>query len=54
MEISPRDVVHFSQARVILAMIDEAEKGLVDVKAGRVTDAKAALRKIKKHRATAV
>jgi prevent-host-death family protein len=46
---------HYHQlerAHIHLLLIDEAEKGLADVKAGRVTDAKAALRKIKKRRVT--
>ena len=45
---------HYHQlerARIHLLMIDEVEKGLSDVEAGRVTDAKAVLRKIKKRRA---
>ena len=45
---------HYHQlerARIHLLLIGEVEKGLSDIEAGRVTDAKAALRKIKKRRA---
>lgn len=45
---------HYHQlerARIHLLLIDEVEKGLSDIEAGRVADAKTALRKIKKRRA---
>ena len=41
------------RARIHLLLIDEASKGLADVEAGRVTDARSALSKLKKRRATA-
>ncbi len=51
--IDARRLDHYHQlerARIHLLLIDEVEKGLSDMEAGRVTDAKAALRKIKKRR----
>jgi antitoxin (DNA-binding transcriptional repressor) of toxin-antitoxin stability system len=42
------------RARIHLLLIDEADKGLADVEAGRVTDARSALSKLKKRRVTAV
>lgn len=39
------------RARIHLLLIDEAEKGMADVEAGRVTDAGAAISKMKKRRA---
>lgn len=39
------------RARIHLRLIDEAEKGLADVKAGYTRDAKAALQMIKRRRA---
>ena len=47
---------HYHQlerARIHLLLIDEIEKGLTDVEAGRVTDARAMLKKLKKRRAAA-
>ena len=41
------------RARIHLLLIDEVAKGLADVEAGRVTDARSALLKLKKRRATA-
>ena len=41
------------RARIHLLLIDEASKGLADVEAGRVTDARSALSKLKKRRAAA-
>ena len=39
------------RARIHLLLIDEVDKGLADVEAGRVTDARSALSKLKKRRA---
>jgi prevent-host-death family protein len=39
------------RARIQLALLDEVEKGLADVDAGRTTDARAMLRRLKKKRA---
>ena len=39
------------RARIHLLLIDEVDKGLSDVEAGRVTDARSALSKLKKRRA---
>ena len=36
------------RARIQLALLDEAEKGLADVAAGRTSDARSALRRLKK------
>ena len=47
---------HYHQlerARIHLLLIDEAERGLADVEAGRVSDAKAVLKRFKKRRAAA-
>lgn len=41
------------RARIHLLLIDEVAKGLADVEAGRVTDARSALLKLKKRRAAA-
>jgi len=41
------------RARIHLLLIGEAEKGLADVEAGRATDARSALSKLKKRRAAA-
>ena len=41
------------RARIHLLLIDEVDKGLADVEAGRVTDARSALSKLKKRRAAA-
>ncbi len=52
--IDARRLDHYHQlerARIHLLLIDEVEKGLSDIEAGRVTDAKVTLRKIKKRRA---
>ena len=38
------------QAHIRLLLIGEIEKGLSDIEAGRLTNAKGALKKIKKHR----
>ena len=42
------------RARIHLLLIEEVDKGLADVEAGRVTDARSALSKLKKRRVTAV
>ena len=39
------------RARIQLALLDEVEKGLADVDAGRTIDARAMLRRLKKKRA---
>lgn len=39
------------RARIHLLLIDEAEKGMADVEAGRVTDARSAISRMKKRRA---
>jgi len=39
------------QARIHLLLLDEAAKGIADIAANRVTDAKQAIRNIKKQRA---
>ena len=39
------------RTRIQLALLDEVEKGLADVDAGRTTDARAMLRRLKKKRA---
>ena len=47
---------HYHQlerARIHLLLIDEVERGLADVEAGRVSDAKAVLKRFKKRRAAA-
>ena len=52
--IDARSLDHYhrlERARIHLLLIDEVEKGLSDIEAGRVTDAKVTLRKIKKRRA---
>jgi len=41
------------RARIHLLLIDEVDKGLADVEAGRVTDARSALSRLKKRRAAA-
>ena len=41
------------RARIHLLLIDEVDNGLADVEAGRVTDARSALSKLKKRRAAA-
>lgn len=41
------------RARIHLLLIDEAGKGLADVEAGHVTDARSALSRLKKRRAAA-
>lgn len=41
------------RARIHLLLINEADKGLADVEAGRVTEARSALSKLKKRRAAA-
>ena len=41
------------RARIHLLLIDEVDKGLADVAAGRVTDARSALSKLKKRRVAA-
>ena len=41
------------RARIHLLLIDEVDKGLADVEAGRVTDARSSLSKLKKRRAAA-
>lgn len=41
------------RARIHLLLIDEVDKGLADVEAGRVTEARSALSKLKKRRAAA-
>ena len=50
MTISPRSAIPFSQSHIRLLLIGEIEKGLSDIEAGRLTNAKVALKKIKKHR----
>ena len=41
------------RARIHLLLIEEVEKGLADVEAGRVTDARTTISKLKKRRAAA-
>ncbi len=41
------------RARIHLLLIDEVDKGLADVEAGRVTEARSALSKLKKRRVAA-
>ena len=44
---------HLERAQIHLLLLQEAEKGLADVEAGRVSNARAALAKLKKRRALA-
>ena len=52
--IDAKRLDHYHQlerARIHLLLLDDADKGLADVEAGRTADARSALRKLKKRRA---
>lgn len=52
--IDAKRLDHYHQlerARIHLLLLDDADKGLADVEAGRTVDARAALQKLKKRRA---
>jgi prevent-host-death family protein len=44
---------HLERAQIHLLLLQEAERGLADIAAGRVTNARAALAKLKKRRTVA-
>jgi len=50
MTFTPNNVVPFTRERIHLFLIEDARKGLEDIKAGRVHDAEKAIAKLQRRR----